>query len=325
MLLGFVSFLFLYVFASCAYVYRFRGEARYRDLGEYLSKGWPIFTPLNCFLYLCTKARGRKPILNLNDFKELEAIQKNWKKIKREAQKLYEKKYFEQTKDKDSDSHYDIGFRTFYKYGWGKFYIKWYGYTHSSARKLCPETVKILEKVPSINGALISVLPPGAKLTRHLDPIACSLRYHLALDTPNSNKCYINVDGTSYSWRDGKALLFDETYLHYAKNDTKDKRLILMCDVDRPVNFLGGVFNALYKIFTRFSIVPNLKGDKAGIGNKIFVRVRPLLERSKELKAANKKLYLLLKYTVNTLLVALIVSLLTSVFLFLWHTINALA
>ena len=325
MLFAFISFILLYSLASCTYVYKFRGNARYKNIAEYIRKGWPIFTPLNCFLYLCTKAKGRKAVLDTRDFKKLDIIQKNWKVIRDEAQKLYKQKYFDKTKDKDSAAHYDIGFRTFYKYGWGKFYIKWYGYTHKSARELCPRTVKILEKHPSVNGAMISVLPPGGQLTRHLDPIACSLRYHLALDTPNSDSCYINVDGSSYSWRDGQAFLFDETYLHYAKNDSKNKRLILMCDVERPMNVLGKIFNAFYKTLTRFSIVPNLEGDKAGLANAIFMGVNPILKRAKELKATNKKLYLILKYTLNTILLTLFFGVLALVFSLLLRLGNVLA
>ncbi|MGH6634584.1 MAG: aspartyl/asparaginyl beta-hydroxylase domain-containing protein, partial [Gammaproteobacteria bacterium] len=54
-----------------------------------------------------------------------------------------------------------------------------------------------------------------------------SLRYHLGLVTPSSDDCFINVDGVPYSWRDGEAFLFDETYLHYARNDSDQYRLIL--------------------------------------------------------------------------------------------------
>jgi aspartyl/asparaginyl beta-hydroxylase (cupin superfamily) len=34
--------------------------------------------------------------------------------------------------------------------------------------------------------------------------------------TPNDDRCFIEVDGIRYSWRDGEAVIFDETYIHWA-------------------------------------------------------------------------------------------------------------
>jgi beta-hydroxylase len=72
---------------------------------------------------------------------------------------------------------------------------------------------------------------------RHRDPYAGSLRYHLGLVTPNDDGCWIDVDGQRYSWRDGEDVVFDETYIHQAKNETNVDRIILFCDVERPMRF----------------------------------------------------------------------------------------
>ncbi len=297
--------IFAFVLGSITYIYLYRGNVRYENLGEYLRKVWPIFTPFNCFLYMFTQPRARHPIINLDNFHELDEIQNNWEVIREEVVNLYRQRYFELTKKPGSEAFYDIGFRTFFKYGWSKFYLKWYGYTHDSAKKLCPNTVRILEQIPSINGAMFSILPVNGQLTRHLDPIACSLRYHLGLDTPNSDDCYINIDGVSYSWRNGKALLFDETYPHYARNDSDQYRLILMCDVERPMNFLGRFINFFYKGLMRMTVVPNIEGDKRGFANILFSGLAPVNQKLKALKQTNKKLYLLIKYTINLTLILL--------------------
>jgi beta-hydroxylase len=294
-----------FILGSITYVYLYRGKARYENLGEYLRKGWPIFSPFNCLLYLFTQPRARHSIINLDKFPELDDIQKNWETIREEVINLYRQQYFEQTKKPESQASYDIGFRTFFKYGWSKFYLKWYGYTHDSAKKLCPKTVQILEKIPSVNGAMFSVLPVDGQLTRHLDPIACSLRYHLGLDTPNSDDCFINIDEVSYSWRNGKALLFDETYPHYARNDSDHYRLILMCDVERPMNFIGRFINFFFKGLMRMTVVPNIEGDKRGFANVLFSGLAPVNRKMKALKQSNRKLYLLIKYTINLTLILL--------------------
>lgn len=297
--------IFAFVLGSITYVYLYRGKARYENLGEYLRKGWPIFSPLNCLLYMFTQSKARHPIINLDNFHELDEIQNNWEVIREEVVNLYRQRYFELTKKPGSEAFYDIGFRTFFKYGWSRFYLKWYGYTHDSAKKLCPNTVRILEQIPSVNGAMFSILPVNGQLTRHLDPLACSLRYHLGLDTPNSDDCFINVDGVSYSWRNGKALLFDETYPHYARNDSDQYRLILMCDVERPMNFLGRFINFFYKGLMRMTVVPNIEGDKRGFANILFSGLAPVNQKLKALKQTNKKLYLLIKYTINLTLILL--------------------
>ena len=76
---------------------------------------------------------------------------------------------------------------------------------------------------------MFALLPPGGKLDAHRDPFAGSLRYHLGLVTPNSDKCRILVDGVPRVWRDGEAFMFDETFIHSAENTTDVSRMILFC------------------------------------------------------------------------------------------------
>lgn len=319
-----VGSVLLFAIGSMIYVYRFRGATRYAGVSEYLRKSWPIFAPLNCLLYMFTQPRARKPIVSTDHFRELAPIREQWETIRDEAVRLHQQRHFDSTKNPDSPAYYDVGFRTFFKYGWSKFYLKWYGYTHASAKELCPSTVRILERIPSVKGAMFALLPPGSQLTRHADPMACSLRYHLGLATPNSDDCFINVDGVSYSWRDGTAFMFDETYLHFAKNNSDQYRLILMCDVERPMNLLGRPVNFVYKQLAKLTIVPNTDADKRGLGNVVFSRLAPLAGQVGKLKSTNKMLYLAIKYTVNLTLIVLAVSLMIGVFQLLWRLVALL-
>lgn len=282
-----------------AYVYRRRGSVRFANWSEYLRKGWPIFAPLNCALYACTKPFARPPILDNRNFPEFEPLRAHWQVLRDEALKLKEMGFFEKSKDTGDAAYYDIGFRTFSKYGWSKFYLSWYGYVHHSARVLCPRTVEVLEKVPGINGAMFSLLPARSILSRHLDPIASSLRLHMGLATPNQDACFIEVDNQVYSWRDGQILIFDETYLHHVRNDTDESRLILMCDVRRPLNLPGRLLNACVQFALRLSVVPNTSKDRRGLVNRIFHTLAPLLGRLKGLKQTNRPLYLTIKWTIN--------------------------
>lgn len=304
-----VATLLLFSGFAVRYVYAVRGQERYHSFKEYLRKGWPLFTPFNCLLYLFTEKRARPAIMDLQLFPELSLLQEHWQVISEEATHLQKSDVFNSINNPTTAAHYDVGFRTFYKYGWRKFYLKWYGYNHQSARNLCPRTVEILNRIPSINGAMFSILPPNSQLTRHLDPVACSLRYHLGLQTPNTDKCFISVDGQVYSWRNGEALLFDETFIHFVRNDTDEYRLILMCDVERPMNIFGKAFNFLYKRLMKGTIVPNTEIDKSGWISTLFRKITPIMEYGQQLKRSNRSLYKLIAYGINaTLLLILFLS-----------------
>ena len=301
-----ILFVLLFTTLSVIYVYKFRGQARFENAVEYLRKGWPIFAPLNVLLYLSTRGWARKPFLAPSAFHNLKLLEDNWHIIAEEAIALQKAGYFEQTASKSNKSFYDVGFRTFYKYGWSKFYCTWYGTELNSALVHCPKTLTLLRQIPSINGAMFTILSPNSQLTRHLDPIACSFRYHLGLSTPNSSQCFINVDGQAQSWRDGEAFIFDETFLHYVENNTSETRLILMCDLERPMSAFGRLFNWLYKKLVRLMLVPNLPGDQAGPVNRLFSRVTPWLSHAKQLKKHRPRLYYPLKWLFNLSLLALL-------------------
>lgn len=313
-----------YALGAMAYVFAWRGEVQYDSLKQYLRKGWPIFAPMNCLLYAFSQRRARGAILDVADFPELAPLRDHWETIRAEALAVHQAQHMEATSRPDSAAYYDIGFRTFYKYGWRKFYLNWYGHTQPSARRLCPQTVALLEALPTVNGAMFSMLPPGGELTRHSDPAACSLRYHLGLNTPNDDACFINIDGRNHSWRDGEPLIFDETHLHFARNDAGSDRLILMCDIDRPVHSLGRPINAFYRWLMRGTLVPNMAGDRRGLANRIFAGVSPQLQRAKALKQENIAAYRLLKYSVNGSLLLIVAALAWGLF-YLLATLTGLA
>jgi beta-hydroxylase len=193
----------------------------------------------------------------------------------------------------------DIGFHTFFRRGWKRFYLKWYGSALPSAQALCPQSVALLEKVGAVHGAMFALLPPGARLGPHRDPFAGSLRYHLGLSTPNSDDCWIKVDGESRSWRDGEALVFDETFVHEALNATDTPRLILFCDVERP---LAGVMAPVNRWVMRrvmaASATQNVEGEPIGAINRLYARISGIVRAGRELKARNRLLYYSIKNTV---------------------------
>jgi beta-hydroxylase len=198
----------------------------------------------------------------------------------------------------------DIGFHTFFKRGWKRFYLKWYDEPLASASQLCPKTVALLRTVPSVHGAMFATLPPEGRLGRHRDPFAGSLRYHLGLVTSNDDSCWIEVDGVRRFWRDGEAMMFDETYVHEAYNGWDQTRLILFCDVERPVAGPMGPLNRwMIRHVMRATGTQNEEGEPIGAVNRLYGRLAATIAAGKRLKERNRTLYYVIK---NSLIVAVI-------------------
>jgi beta-hydroxylase len=290
------------VFAlSVAYIH-FRGRVRHK-LSRQLSDHSTVLAPINSFLYLFSRLPNR-PYLSTADFPDLAPLQAHWEDIRAEGLAL-----MRQGEIKRSDQFNDVGFNSFFKTGWKRFYLKWYGDHHPSASKLCPRTTELLQQIGSVKAAMFAELPPGSRLVRHRDPYAGSYRYHLGLDTPNDPGCHINVDGQSYYWRDGEAVMFDETYIHYAENTTDRNRLILFCDIERPLKYRwAAAFNRWFsRNVMSAAAAPNSSEDNTGAINRLFSRIYKVRLRGKAMKKTNRMRYYLEKWAVVGLLIALFI------------------
>ncbi len=199
---------------------------------------------------------------------------------------------------KAADKYNDAGFNSFFKTGWKRFYLKWYEDAHPSASQLCPQTTALLRDIPSVKAAMFATLPDGSRLPRHRDPYAGSLRFHLGLATPNDDRCFIEVDGQRYSWRDGEGVLFDETYIHYAENTSGENRLILFCDIERPMRYRWAqkVNHWLGRHLMSAASAPNDIGDRTGGINRAFRYIYQIRIVGKRLKKWNKTVYYIVKW-----------------------------
>src|SRR5215216_3231377 len=218
----------LYILVALTLYVHFRGRERLR-IARQLGDHSTYLAPYNVLMY-AGSAVPNQPVIPVERFPELAKLGENWQTIREEAVRLFDEGFI-----RAAAKNNDWGFYSFFKSGWKRFYLKWYDDFLPSARTLCPRTVELLNSIPTIHGAMFAMLPPGGKLGAHRDPFAGSLRYHLGLVTPNSDKCRIFVDGEPYAWRDGEAVMFDETFIHWAENRTDIDRLILFCDVERPL------------------------------------------------------------------------------------------
>jgi beta-hydroxylase len=250
--------------ASIAFV-QFRGRVRHRWFRQLFDHS-ALLAPINALMYLFSSVPAR-PYVPVDHFAGLRELESHWAEIRDEARALIALRRIKAAENND-----DAGFNSFFKEGWKRFYLKWYEVRPPSAERYCPRTVELLQKVPAIKAALFAELPAHAKLNPHRDPYAGSMRYHLGLATPNDDRCRIWVDGEPFSWRDGTGVVFDETYLHWVRNDTDEDRLILLCDIERPLRYRWVA--ALNRAFSRHvmsaAAAPNDAGDPTGLIGRLF-------------------------------------------------------
>ncbi len=104
-------------------------------------------------------------------------------------------------------------------------------------------------------------------------------------------------------------MIFDETYIHKAENRTDVERLILFCDVARPMRF--GFARSFNLWFGRHVVAaaasPNDAGDRTGLINRLFFLSDRAGQYRRRFKAWNRTAYKLTKAALAVGLVAALV------------------
>lgn len=111
-----------------------------------------------------------------------------------------------------------------------------YGIYHGGERlegeKLCPITAKLVHSIPGLFIAGFSLLRPRCQIRPHVGYTGEVLRSHLGLVCPA--QAWLKVEGEVYRWEAGKVVVFDDTQMHSAGNDSNSDRVVLIVDFIRP-------------------------------------------------------------------------------------------
>ncbi len=128
---------------------------------------------------------------------------------------------------------------------------------------LAPKTAALLRDIPGVWTAFFSVLEPHQHIKPHWGYWKGFVRYHLGVVIPDNNrdeKCWIRINaeawdredrsaiaqGEKYFWHNGEAVLFDDTFLHEAANETDQVRVVLFLDVARKMVWPLALLNRLF-------------------------------------------------------------------------------
>lgn len=121
---------------------------------------------------------------------------------------------------------------------WGAYYFWRNGEVVAENAARCPTTMAALNlaPMPTIDKrspiALWSLLKPGTHIQPHHGLLNTRLICHIPLIVPGD--CALRVGNETREWREGEALIFDDSFEHEAWNRSDQTRVILLFEIWRP-------------------------------------------------------------------------------------------
>jgi aspartyl/asparaginyl beta-hydroxylase (cupin superfamily) len=172
-------------------------------------------------------------------FPWIEAVESEWQSIRAELDSVLAEEAIPQFSDVSPDQ------RHLTAYGkWKTFFFSAYGIRVEENCRRCPNTMRVLAKIPRLHTAFFSILAPRMHIAPHNGPYGGVLRLHLALKVPEPReKCRIRVGDDIRPWTEGRSLVFDDTNEHEVWNETDGERVVLFVDFERPFSFFPRIIN----------------------------------------------------------------------------------
>ena len=181
---------------------------------------------------------GNPAVYDPQTFPWVAELENNWTGIRAELAQLMLRR--DTLAAKDSGPSATIGEDR----AWTTFVLANYFQRYERNIAQCPETWRLLQKVPRLVGAMFSVLEPGRRLPPHCGPYNGVLRLHLGLIIPEPREAVaIRIDGRVHHWEEGRALIFDDTFEHEVRNESDYTRVVLFVDFEKPLKFPARMIN----------------------------------------------------------------------------------
>ncbi|MBJ3775258.1 aspartyl/asparaginyl beta-hydroxylase domain-containing protein [Acuticoccus mangrovi] len=193
------------------------GKAATRQLEAWMGKGSLV---------------GDKPVFDNKDFPWARMLEENWETIRGELEGV-----LPTTGDLPTMQYISKTQRKIIKTdGWKTYFFRAYGQRAEENCRRCPETARLLERIPDLELAFFSILAPGSHISAHRGVYKGLLRAHLGLIVPApSEDVRMSVGDEMIYWKEGTCVVFDDTFRHEVWNDTDGVRVVLLLDVHRPL------------------------------------------------------------------------------------------
>ncbi len=183
-----------------------------------------------------------QPFFEPSEFPWVRDVEENWKTIRAELDQVLAHRdalpNFQDISTDQASITDDDRWKTYFFYG--------YGFRSDPNCARCPETTRLIDRIPGMQTAMFSILAPRKRIPPHDGPYKGVLRYHLGLLVPEpEEQVGIKVGGQVAHWHEGKSLVFDDTFEHEVWNDTDETRVVLFLDVVRPLREPMRTVNAI--------------------------------------------------------------------------------
>ncbi|MBK8177125.1 MAG: aspartyl/asparaginyl beta-hydroxylase domain-containing protein [Rhodospirillales bacterium] len=181
-------------------------------------------------------------VFDNRDFPWVADIERDWRLIRTELDRVLQRQA-------DLPAFHEVvaEFKTITRDNhWKTFFLLGYGAPLWRNIEQCPDTWRILQRIPGLKTAMFSILEPGKHLPPHKGPYNGVLRLHLALIVPEPNDALtLRVGDRVCHWQEGKVLIFDDYFEHEVWNGSTGTRVVLFVDFLKPLRFPANIVNRL--------------------------------------------------------------------------------
>lgn len=203
-----------------------------------------------CFFIYKTYILQDNKFYNYKDvYPELGAINKNNAKIMAELDNLLDNEIWLDWKENNLYENNIINGK------WKIIPLFGFGVWCTKNCKQFPTLYNILTKIPRLKLAIISKLKSGMKIIPHYGwgkhsnyVLRCHYGLKLKESVDGSRGNYVSVKNNPYDKEEEIQhhklhdwIVFDDSKLHYAENNSGEDRIVLILDLDRPIHVKNGV------------------------------------------------------------------------------------
>lgn len=236
----------------------------------------PIF-----FTYRGVWFKGSLPnFYENNQFEFTKLLEENYSDIKTEVLDFCNNNY-------DSFEIQNIPY-VYRNENWSVFTFYGYLFKYPERFKHFPKLKSVLDQIPNLVSAQLSVLHPHTKVKGHFGGTNAMVRSHLGIVIPGKYpELGFRLNQQEVCWEEGKVLSFCESHRHYVWNYTNSKRIVLLIDTIKPeysskknyiVSGLIGIL-MMKMIANKFPVLFKASGKTERIVHRIFIALlTPILD-----------------------------------------------